>query len=145
MGSFLPLLLLPPCPLATVSLLLSRSPYGAETDSNELGLQSCRRVCITEYCAQSTGRALWKEGVLLDYDVREGRWRVIMDDSSGLSLRSNNLQPRSFEYVVFQSLKPGLSARIVVLQSRPEMNGKTGRLLEFPVDEERWRVGLSFF
>uniref|UniRef100_A0A6T1ECE3 Uncharacterized protein n=1 Tax=Alexandrium monilatum TaxID=311494 RepID=A0A6T1ECE3_9DINO len=106
-------------------------------------------------------------GRLLELTTEEGRWRVVMDDGSGYSLRPANLarmgvaeagggSASSADHLEAdqrpsansgERTEQGLAAgtRVVVkdLKARPDMNGRHGRLLAYNEAEGRWRVVMD--
>jgi len=131
-----------------------------DTDSAEtaVGLLPGDRIRICRLRARHDLNG--KEGVLYEYEPNEGRWKVFMDDGSRLVLKPCNLEPGPGRVrdsapeaavpptkvdvpLAVPSLQAGGRIRAKGLVSRPNVNGKEGRLLEFMTDEERWRVQMD--
>lgn len=103
-------------------------------------------------------------GRIVEFDASEGRWRVLMDDGSGLLLRPSNIrQPACAKPAVDVSsnltfevtedtdcvqadmgpLHPGDRVRICRLRARHDLNGKEGVLFEYDPTEGRWKVVMD--
>jgi len=78
-------------------------------------------------------------GSVVEWDAGEGRWKVLMDDGSGLMLRASNLEV-TLAASSTGPLVPGQRVRVAGLQARPELNGREGTVVEWDEDEARWKV-----
>jgi len=95
-----------------------------------------------------------RQGRLIEFDVHQGRWNVMLDDGSGVSLRPTNLDRvhAGLDVTAEQSAHAGCTkgvlckgARVVIkgLRARTELNGRLGRLIEFNAGDGRWRVATD--
>jgi len=95
-------------------------------------------------------------GIVVDWDAHEGRWKVRMEDGSGKMFKTENLKPHDAPATALPSspsqpaapresgeagaspLGEGMRVRICGVESRPELNGMLGTLVQF--SEGRWQV-----
>lgn len=90
-----------------------------------------------------------QKGTIVELDFYEGRWKVRMQDGTGKLLKTENLEIIGTTARLFpptatnDAFKPGLRVRVKGLQSRPDLNGQGGSVLE-PVNYQgRWKVLLD--
>ncbi|CAE8596229.1 unnamed protein product, partial [Polarella glacialis] len=90
-------------------------------------------------------------GTAVEWDVAEGRWKVRMDDGSGMMFKSDNLELVNASLQAAGSangpfavpLRPGSRVSVQGLKARPDLNGSTGTLVEWDDAEGRWKVRLD--
>jgi len=100
---------------------------------------------------------------VVQWDDGEGRWKIRMADGSGKMLNSSNLeicnavdkpaqvttsapQPTvdpTTSSSVSSAIQPGATVRVSGLQTRPELNGKCGTVVDWDLGEGRWKVRMA--
>jgi len=91
-----------------------------------------------------------KQGTVSDFDSELGRWKVKLDDDSGLSLLPKNLEILHGDDSLQEceaapvgnlvDLVPDARVRICGLVARGDLNGQEGSLVDFDENDERWRI-----
>jgi len=128
------------------------APSGDAEVSGETHFEAGARVLVQGLKSRPEVNGLY--GYLHEFNADAGRWEVVMEDGSGLSLRPANLilspeSPSSSEaegnmdedtIIHEASLRPNLCVRVVGLEARADLNGKTGRLQEYDDQDDRWQV-----
>jgi len=96
-------------------------------------------------------------GTVVEWDDREQRWKVLLDDGTGKLLKESNLrlaideedaedEDAGAEAEAFQQSqrwKPGARVRIKGLQVQKNLNGLCGSIVDWDTNEERWKVCLE--
>jgi len=105
------------------------------------------------------------EGCVVEFDQELSRWRTLLDDGTGLSLKpealevieeptiaarapidageSNEAEQTGAAAGSVAGLLPGARVRLRSLTSRPDLNGQQGSLVEFEAEHGRWKVILD--
>lgn len=86
------------------------------------------------------------EGSCLSYDADKGRYTVLLvQDAQAASGACMALQPKNLTAVATpEGTLLGTAVRVVGLQAKPELNGRTGTAVDFDAGQGRYRVLLRF-
>jgi len=109
------------------------------------GWQPGSRVCVDGLKTQPHLNG--QLGTLVEWDDRQERWKVRMDDGSGKMFKIVNMKVPEDVAVTADSenhhLQPGTRVCVCGLKAQPQLNGQLGTVIEWDDLQERWKVRMD--